>query len=99
MNVILEVDADFLERAQANLKNLVYYFSRGNTLDEFQVEVKYKVGFGAKISPFPQPFYLSFSKLLEMKENYSIRYQLEIVTLNVERLIDLLNDHFMRNTK
>ncbi|ETO25151.1 hypothetical protein RFI_11994 [Reticulomyxa filosa] len=97
--VIVDVDEEVLKRTRANFNNLVYYFSRGENPDEFQVEVKYKVGFGAKISPFPEPFQLSFSKLLEMKDDHSTRYQLEMVTLNVERLIDLLNEHFMRNGK
>jgi len=99
LNVIVDVDEDVLKRTRANFNNLLYYFSRGENADEFQVEVKYKVGFGAKISPFPEPFQLSFSKLLEMKDDHTTRYQLEMVTLNVERLIDLLNDNFMRNPK
>jgi len=93
----VDVDEEVLKRTRANFNNLVYYFSRGDNADEFQVEVKYKVGFGAMISPFPEPFQLSFSKLLEMKDDHSTRYQLEMVTLNVDRLIDLLNENFMRN--
>jgi len=99
LNVIVDVDEEVLKRTRANFNNLVYYFSRGENADEFRVEVKYKVGLGAMISPFPEPFQLSFSKLLEMKDDHSTRYQLEMVTLNVERLIDLLNENFMRNAK
>ncbi|ETO28351.1 RasGTPase-activating protein [Reticulomyxa filosa] len=98
LNVIVDVDEEVIKRTRANFNNLIYYFSRGENPDEFQVEVKYKVGFGAKISPFPEPFQLSFSKLLEMKDDHSTRYQLEMVTLNVERLIDL-NEHEKKQNK
>merc|ERR1712087_336646 len=68
-NVIVEVDEQVLKETKANFNNLVYYFSQIGP-DEFEVEVKYRVGFGAKISPFPEPFHLSLSKLLEMRENH-----------------------------
>merc|ERR1719384_3003521 len=57
-NVIVDVDEQVLKQTKANFNNLVYYFKQIGP-DEFEVEVKYKVGFGAKISPFPEPFQLS----------------------------------------
>jgi len=94
-NVIVEVDEQVLKQTKANFNNLVYYFSQIGP-DEFEVEVKYRVGFGAKISPFPEPFHLSLSKLLEMRENHLSRYQLEMVTLQVNLLINLLNQSFVK---
>merc|ERR1712190_350768 len=94
-NVIVEVDEQVLKETKANFNNLVYYFSQIGP-DEFEVEVKYKVGFGAKISPFPEPFQLSLSKLLEMREAHQSRYQLEMVTLQVNLLINLLNQSFVK---
>merc|ERR1712083_1242166 len=85
-NVIVDVDEQVLKQTKANFNNLGYYFKQIGP-DEFQVEVKYKVGFGAKISPFPEPFQLSLSKLLEM------------VTLQVNLLINLLNQYFMKKDK
>jgi len=58
--------------------------------------VKYKVGFGAKINPFPEPFRLSLLKLLELKDANQYRYQLAMVTLQVGALITLLNGSFVR---
>merc|ERR1712233_169292 len=95
-NVIVDVDEQVLKQTKANFNNLVYYFSKIGP-DEFEVEVKYRVGFGAKISPFPEPFHLSLSKLLEMREAHQSRYQLEMVTLQVNLLINLLNKSFMAN--
>ena len=95
-SVIVDVDQQVLNQTKANFNNLVYYFSQIGP-DEFEVEVKYKVGFGAKISPFPEPFHLSLSKLLEMREAHQSRYQLEMVTLQVNLLINLLNTHFVKN--
>jgi len=94
-SVIVDVDEQVLKQTKANFNNLVYYFSQIGP-DEFEVEVKYRVGFGAKISPFPEPFHLSLSKLLEMRENHQGRYQLEMVTLQVNLLINLLNKSFVR---
>merc|ERR1712154_347168 len=94
-NVIVEVDEQVLKETKANFNNLVYYFSQIGP-DEFEVEVKYRVGFGAKISPFPEPFHLSLSKLLEMRESFQNRYQLEMVTLQVNLLINLLNQSFVK---
>jgi len=94
MKVIIDVDEEVLEQTKANVKNLVYYFTQINP-DEFEVEVKYKVGFGAKISPFPEPFPLNLSKLLEMREQNISRYQMEMVTLHVNLLINLLNNNFI----
>mmetsp|Transcript_105123 Transcript_105123/g.128334 ORF Transcript_105123/g.128334 Transcript_105123/m.128334 type:complete len:319 (+) Transcript_105123:1-957(+) len=95
MGVIVGVDEDVLRQTKANFNNLVYYFSQTGP-DEFEVEVKYRVGFGAKISPFPEPFQLSLSKLLEMRESHQARYQLEMVTLQVNLLINLLNNDFVK---
>jgi len=97
-NVIVDVDEQVLKQTKANFNNLVYYFKQIGP-DEFEVEVKYKVGFGAKISPFPEPFQLSLSKLLEMREAHQSRYQLEMVTLQVNLLINLLNKNFMKKDK
>merc|ERR1712048_414704 len=97
-NVIVDVDEQVLKQTKANFNNLVYYFKQIGP-DEFEVEVKYKVGFGAKISPFPEPFQLSLSKLLEMREAHQSRYQLEMVTLQVNLLINLLNQYFMKKDK
>merc|ERR1712013_833833 len=94
-SVIVDVDEQVLKQTKANFNNLVYYFSQIGP-DEFEVEVKYRVGFGAKISPFPEPFHLSLSKLLEMRENHQGRYQLEMVTLQVNLLINLLNKSFVK---
>merc|ERR1712083_416112 len=94
-NVIVEVDEQVLKETKSNFNNLVYYFSQIGP-DEFEVEVKYRVGFGAKISPFPEPFHLSLSKLLEMRESFQNRYQLEMVTLQVNLLINLLNQSFVK---
>jgi len=95
-NVIVEVDDQVLAQTKANFNNLVYYFSQIGP-DEFQVEVKYKVGFGAQISPFPEPFHMSMIKLLEMREAHQSRYQLEMVTLQVNLLINLLNKSFVKH--
>merc|ERR1711920_1199724 len=95
-NVIVEVDDQVLTQTKANFNNLVYYFSQIGP-DEFQVEVKYKVGFGAQISPFPEPFHMSMIKLLEMREAHQNRYQLEMVTLQVNLLINLLNKSFVKH--
>ena len=97
-NVIVDVDEQVLKQTKANFNNLVYYFSQIGP-DEFEVEVKYRVGFGAKISPFPEPFHLSLSKLLEMREAHQSRYQLEMVTLQVNLLINLLNKSFVKKNK
>merc|ERR1719242_2058423 len=97
-NVIVDVDEQVLKQTKANFNNLVYYFRQIGP-DEFEVEVKYRVGFGAKISPFPEPFQLSLSKLLEMREAHQSRYQLEMVTLQVNLLINLLNKSFMKKDK
>eukprot|EP01083_Nonionella_stella_P072603 195816_1 len=97
-NVIVDVDAQVLKQTKANFNNLVYYFAQIGP-DEFEVEVKYRVGFGAKISPFPEPFHLSLSKLLEMREAHQSRYQLEMVTLQVNLLINLLNKSFVSKMK
>jgi len=97
-NVIVDVDEQVLKQTKANFNNLVYYFRQIGP-DEFEVEVKYRVGFGAKISPFPDPFKLSLSKLLEMREAHQSRYQLEMVTLQVNLLINLLNQTFMKKDK
>merc|ERR1712048_892526 len=97
-NVIVEVDEQVLKQTKANFNNLVYYFSQIGP-DEFEVEVKYKVGFGAKISPFPEPFHMSMIKLLEMREAHQSRSQLEMVTLQVNLLINLLNKNFMKKDK
>jgi len=93
--VIIEVDEEVLKQTKANFNNLVYYFSQVGS-DDFEVEVKYKVGFGAKINPFPEPFRLSLSKLLEMQDANQYRYQLEMVTLQVSLLINLLNTSFVK---
>ncbi len=97
-NIIVDVDEQVLKQTKANFNNLVYYFSQIGP-DEFEVEVKYRVGFGAKISPFPEPFHLSLSKLLEMREAHQSRYQLEMVTLQVNLLINLLNKSFVFKKK
>jgi len=94
-SVIIDVDEQVLKQTKANFNNLVYYFAQVGP-DEFEVEVKYRVGFGAKISPFPEPFQISLSKLLEMRESHQSRYQLEMVTLNVNLLINLLNKSFVK---
>jgi len=93
--VILDVDEDLLRQTKANFNNLFYYFSQVGP-DDFEVEVKYKVAFGAKINPFPEPFRLSLSKLLEMQDANQYRYQLEMVTLHVSLLINLLNTSFVK---
>jgi len=98
MNVMLEVDEELLKTTNENLNNLTYYFSQVGP-DEFEVEVKYKVGFGTKISPFPEPFKLSLSKLLEMQDANQFRYQMEVVTLQVNLLINLLNTTFVKTNK
>ena len=95
MGVIIDVDEEVLAHTKANVNKLEYYFSQVGP-DEYEVEVKYKVGFGARISPFPEPFRLSLTKLLEMQDNQQVRYQLEMVTLHVNVLIRLLNDQFVK---
>eukprot|EP00485_Elphidium_margaritaceum_P005505 CAMPEP_0202708610 /NCGR_PEP_ID=MMETSP1385-20130828/20774_1 /ASSEMBLY_ACC=CAM_ASM_000861 /TAXON_ID=933848 /ORGANISM="Elphidium margaritaceum" /LENGTH=902 /DNA_ID=CAMNT_0049367625 /DNA_START=42 /DNA_END=2750 /DNA_ORIENTATION=+ len=94
-SVIMDVDEEVLKQTKINFNNLVYYFSQIGP-DEFEVEVKYRVGFGAKISPFPEPFRLSLSELLEMRDAHNPRFQLEMVTLNVNLLINLLNRSFVK---
>eukprot|EP00483_Globobulimina_turgida_P000905 UN00906 len=97
-NVVVDVGEQVLKQTKANFNNLVYYFSQIGP-DEFEVEVKYRVGFGAKISPFPEPFHLSLSKFLEMRDPPQSRYQLEMVTLQVNLLINLLNKSFVKKKK
>ena len=95
MGVIIDVDEEVLAHTKANVNKLEYYFSQLGP-DEYEVEVTYRVGFGARISPFPEPFRLSLTKLLEMQDNTQIRYQLEMVTLHVNVLIKLLNEQFVK---
>ena len=95
LGVIIDVDEEVLAHTKANVNKLEYYFSQLGP-DEYEVEVKYRVGFGARISPFPEPFRLSLTKLLEMQDNTQIRYQLEMVTLHVNVLIKLLNEQFVK---
>eukprot|EP01083_Nonionella_stella_P184372 669146_1 len=87
-NVIIAVNEQVLKQTKANFNNLMYYFSQIGA-GEFEVEVKYRVGFGAKISPFPEPTHLSLSKLLMVRDT---SYQLEMVNMEVNLVIDLLFD-------
>lgn len=95
MGVIIDVDEEVLQQTKANFNKLEYYFAQ-IAPDEYEVEVKYRVGFGARISPFPEPFRLSLTKLLEMQDNHQNRYALEMVVLNVKELIILINTQFVK---
>ncbi|ETO32215.1 Kid domain containing protein, partial [Reticulomyxa filosa] len=99
LRVIVEVDKKSLDAQRLNPNNLLYYFSRGNTSDEFQLDVKSKVSFATKTDVFAQPFVLSFTKLLEMKDKHHMRYKLDMFTFHTEYLVDLFNDHFLKNCK
>ena len=93
--VIVDVDQEVIKSTKSNPTKFVYYFTQVGA-NEFEIDIKYKVKFGSKISPFSQAFQISLIKLLEMREQSQSRYVLEFFTFSVDHLIHLLNENFVK---
>ena len=87
--VIIDVDQEPLRYTKANVNNLVYYFTQisGN---KYEMEIKYKVGFGAKISPFPEPFMMDLHDLDKSRKTGVKMYEAELIKMSVQKLLSWL---------
>ena len=93
--VIIDIDEKETKAKKINVSKNIYYITQVDAND-FEIQIKYKVGFGTKINQFPEPFKVSLVELLEMREKQHNRYQLGYLTLGINPFINLLNENFVK---